>query len=100
MRWGLTQGGAAESAWLCAFCGGGLAADAVCLCGGRGDTRVLRGERSRLAWTIDLCVEGGEPLLEEAPFCVGMDEFERALVGGAGLVGAVEPAEKLGLGGM
>ena len=61
---------------------------------------VLCGECSRFAWAIDLCVEGGEPLPEEAPFCVGVDEFERTLVGGAGLVGAVEPAEKLGLGGM
>jgi hypothetical protein len=49
---------------------------------------------------IDLCVEGGEPLLEEAPFCVGVDDVERALVGGAGLLGAVEPAEELGLGGV
>jgi len=95
-----TPGGAPESAWLCAFSGGGLAVDAVCSCAGRGDTRVFRGECSRFAWTIDLWVEGGEPLLEEAPFCVGVDEFERALVGGAGLVGAVEPAEKLGMGGM
>ena len=93
-------GGAAESAWLCAFCGGRLAADAVYSCGGRSETWVLRGERSRFAWVIDLCVKSGEPLLEEASFCVGVDEFERALVGDAGLVGAVEPAEEFGLGGV
>lgn len=85
---------------VCPFCGGRLAADAVCSCSGRGETSGFPWIVQPFAWMIELCVEGGEPLLEEASFCVGVDEFKRALVGGAGLVGAVESAEELGLGGV
>ena len=37
-----------------------------------------------------------QPPLEEAPLGVRVDELERAVVGRAGLVDAVEPAQQLG----
>jgi hypothetical protein len=36
-----------------------------------------------------------EPLLEEAPLRVRVDELERAVIGGAGVIDTVEPAQQL-----
>jgi hypothetical protein len=45
-----------------------------------------------------LAREFSQPALEEAPFCLPVDELERAFVGCAGVVGAVEPAQEFGAG--
>jgi hypothetical protein len=42
--------------------------------------------------------ELGQSLFEEAALGVGVDEFECAFVGCAGVVGAVEPAQEFGAG--
>ena len=44
--------------------------------------------------------ELGQPLFEEAPLGIRVDEFERSFVRGAGIFDAVEPAQKLGTRGM
>jgi hypothetical protein len=37
--------------------------------------------------------EFGQPLLEEAPLGVRVNELERSFVGGAGIFDAIEPAQ-------
>ena len=62
---------------------------------GRGRVRTLSRRRLTAAGSVP---ELREPALEEAPLGVRVHELERALVGGAGLVGALEPAQQLGAG--
>jgi hypothetical protein len=43
-------------------------------------------------------VELRQAPFQEAPFGVGVDELERAVVSGAGVLDAIEPAQQLGAG--